>query len=127
MAGTTSKGVAAEAFALPPISTTPTSQAASDGIFNVEEFVGHRCANKNLQLEVKWENYGQSANSLEPLANLPEDMVKAYIVERSLARIEGGELDKVEKREKTPKKRKGDRGDRDRGDRREGKQAVQEG
>lgn len=112
---------------MPAKDETPENcQAAADGIFNVEEFVGHRYANKNLQLEVKWENYDQSANSFEPLANLPEDMVKAYIVERSLARIEGGELDKFEKREKTPKKRKGDRGDRDRGDEKESKRSKKD-
>ena len=57
---------------------------------------------------------------------MPEDMVKAYIVERSLARIEGGELDKVEKRERAPKKRKGDRSDRDRGDEKESKRSKKD-
>ena len=45
-------------------------------------------------------------------------MVKTYIVEKRLARIEGGELDKPpEKKEKAPKKRKGDRGDEKEGKR----------
>lgn len=98
--------------------TPENCQAAADGKFSVETFVGHRYANSNLQLEVKWENYSQSANSFEPLVNLPEDMVKTYIVEKRLARIEGGELDKPpEKKEKAPKKRKGDRGDEKEGKR----------